>query len=362
MASAVAHLRALATSGRPAGSESESAARRYANTELAALGFTVQEASFEYSAFPGRVATPAAGVALVVTILASAACALFSAMPHVGVVVLLVGLAGTVVFARRMMGNGVLDLPWMRERSVNLVATRGTSAPHVWLVAHLDSKSQPIASAARVVGIAILALAVMLAVVASGLTLTGSAPRTLWWVAVVAGAVGAMPVIASVVGNLSDGAVDNASGVATVLGAAALVRQDVSFGVLIPSAEELGLAGARAFVRGRPVGVALNCDGVDDEGALVIMYNGSVPTRVISAIGLHDRMASASRARRMPLGLLTDSTAFHDAGWETVTVSHGSLETLRRVHTPHDSLARLRGTSIDGVAEILARAVEALAQ
>jgi hypothetical protein len=62
----------------------------------------------------------------------------------------------------------------------------------------------------------------------------------------------------------------------------------------------------------------------------------------------------------MPLGLLTDSVAFADAGWETVTVSRGSLATLRRIHTPADSLARLRGDGIDEVATLLAGALEAL--
>ena len=37
------------------------------------------------------------------------------------------------------------------------MATRGGSAPRVWLVAHLDSKSQPIPSALRVAGVVVLA-------------------------------------------------------------------------------------------------------------------------------------------------------------------------------------------------------------
>lgn len=277
-------------------------------------------------------------------------------------IVLLCGLITTGAFVRRVLGDGVIDLPWMRRRGINLVATRNGAEPSVWLVAHLDSKSQPIPSALRVAGVIILAAVVVLTVVATGITLVDGTPRTLWWLIVGAGALGAAPVMASVVGSGSDGAVDNASGVAAVLTAAALLRPDLTVGVLLPTAEELGLAGARAFARGRPTGVALNCDGVDDDGALVIMYNGSAPTRLISALGGDAAGdAPASRARRMPLGLLTDSTAFAAAGWEAVTVSHGSLATLRRVHTSRDSLERLRGVSIDGVAQELARAVEALA-
>ena len=91
----------------------------------------------------------------------------------------------------------------------------------------------------------------------------------------------------------------------------------------------------------------------------MIMYNGRIPTDVVSAV--RDASAGEARARRMPLGLLTDSTALADAGWRTVTVSHGSLTSLRRVHTKKDSLANLRGTSVDDVSVILARAAEALA-
>jgi hypothetical protein len=64
----------------------------------------------------------------------------------------------------------------------------------------------------------------------------------------------------------------------------------------------------------------------------------------------------------MPLGLLTDSVALADRGWTTATVSRGSFATLRRVHTPADSLAALRGDGTDEVASLLARAAEALAR
>jgi Zn-dependent M28 family amino/carboxypeptidase len=166
----------------------------------------------------------------------------------------------------------------------------------------------------------------------------------------------------SVVGNDSDGAVDTASGVAAVLTAASMLPGDVAVGVLLPSAEELGLAGARAWVRARGAlrGTALNCDGVDDDGELTIMYTGPRPIPLVNALA--DGAERSPRVRRMPLGLLTDSVAFADAGWKTVTVSRGSLATLRRVHTRRDSLHSLRGDGIDEVSSVLARAAEALAR
>jgi hypothetical protein len=269
------------------------------------------------------------------------------------------GVVVTLAFAQWMLRRGVLEFPFLRRRDVNLVAVRGVAEPRVWLVAHLDSKSQPIPSVARVGGVALLVLALLLATAGLLVTLAGVPARTLWIGALVAATVGALPVLASVVGSRSDGAVDNASGVAAVLAAAALVGRDVACGVLLTTAEELGLAGARAWATAHPATVALNCDGVDDGGELVIMYNGRMPTDVVSAV--RAASARAVRVRRMPLGLLTDSTALADAGWRTVTVSHGSLATLRRVHTSRDSLANLRGTSVDDVSVILARAAEALA-
>jgi hypothetical protein len=119
------------------------------------------------------------------------------------------------------------------------------------------------------------------------------------------------------------------------------------------------LAGARAFARRAPRSVALNCDGVDDAGEVTLMYSREKPSALLDVVR---RAAPAVvRERRMPLGLLTDSVALADRGWRTLTVSRGSLATLRRVHTSADSLARLRGDGIADVAILLARAAEALA-
>ena len=357
--SGVRHLGVLARSPRPAGSPAEAEARSYVARELAGLGFAVREEPFSYSAFPGRYGTPVGGALVAATALLTSWLALQGASAIWVLASFVIGMGAAMGFARAMLGNGVLDLSLLRARAVNLAATRGTSEPQVWLVAHLDSKSQPISSIVRVMGVALLALCVALCALGVALTLAGLAPRTLWQVAQLASVVGALPVMFSVVGTRSDGAVDNASGVAAVVAAAELLGREVRCGVLIPSAEELGLAGARAWAREHPLATAINCDGVDDDGETVIMYNGAAPPDVVDAV----RAATDKpvRVRRMPIGLLTDSTALADAGWRTVTVSHGSLATLRRVHTTRDSLASLRGTSIDDVAVILARAVEALA-
>ena len=146
--------------------------------------------------------------------------------------------------------------PWLREPGVNLEATRGT--PRVWLVAHIDSKSQPIPTAARSVGV----LLVVVALVGQFLV-----PWPTDFYVYYAGIAGGLILTVASVGSNSAGAADNASGVAAVLEAASQLAPTTSVGVLITDAEELALAGARAWVAGQSQkGIAINCDTVDDAG------------------------------------------------------------------------------------------------
>jgi Peptidase family M28 len=401
MGQGAVHLAELARAPRAAGSAAEHDAREYCARVLRAAGFDVALEPFEYSQLPGRYGTPVGGAIAWITVAAMAWLGVTGAPSRLVALVFGVGLAMLGLWSWRMLGDGVLTIPWRRASAVNLVATRGTSAPRVWLVAHLDSKSQPIPSLLRVAGLVVLATALAVALAGVLLTLAGAWPRTLWWAGAALATMGAAPVLASVIGNDSNGALDNASGVATVLEAAQTSAPDVPIGVLLSSAEELGLAGARAWARRRklpdvrnsdrrceapeggairqldvrnsdrrceaPEGgainspkIAINCDGVDDRGALTIMYSGKPSIEIIDAI--RSAADEPTNVRRMPVGLLLDSVALTDAGWRSVTVSRGSLESLRRVHTRSDSLERLRGDGIGSTARALVRATEVLAR
>ena len=353
-----AHLSAIAQAPRATGSTGEATARRYASAVLQSAGYAVHDEPFAYSRFPGRWGTPLAGGLATITLTSTATLAL-SGHAASSRWALLLGMAAIAVFARAMLGDAVLDLPLLRSSGTNTVATRGADAPAVWLVAHLDSKSQPVPSAVRVGAVVVLIAAFVGAAIIGALTPSEGTARTLWWMILLLTVVGALPLMLSTVGNRSPGAVDNASGVAAVLAAAEMMPPGLSIGVLLPSAEELGLAGARAWSRGRIPATALNCDGVDDEGTVVIMYSGPLPVGLVGTIRV--AATGAVELRRMPRGLMTDSTALSQRKWNTVTVSRGSLRTLARVHRPSDSLANLRGTGIDEVASLLARSAEALA-
>jgi hypothetical protein len=347
--SGAAHLARLGGRARPAGSAAAAEARRYWAEVLRRRGYVVREQEFEYSQFPGRWATPTAGV--LIPAVATAVVALRSAVSwwlpaSVGLVLVAGGIA---VFAAR---SGVLGFPLARARGVNLEATRqqDSDEPAVWLVAHIDSKWQPVSMLARVAGV------IVAAVSAIGLALALTAWSTAIADFLAALWIGAIPLMLSVVGDRNHGTLDNASGVAAVLQAAELLPETSRVGVVITEAEELALAGAAAWARDRAVGVALNCDSVDDDGGLVVMYTGSVPRSLVSSLA---RAASDNRERlrtlRLLPGILTDSVALARAGWQTVTLSRGTLRTLGRIHTSRDSLATMDGRGIAGAARVLAR-------
>jgi hypothetical protein len=350
MGAASPHLARLGGVSRSAGSAAAADARAYCDDVLRALGFTTTECAFEYSAFVGAYATPLAGLLIIPFAGALAFGPRTRSAALIAVFVLaLVNVASSIVTRR-----GVLHFPFARRRGVNLEAVRGSEEPSVWLVAHIDSKWQPVAMLARVSGVIATAIAltglILIALMRAAL------PMTATWAFFALACLGAVPLMLSYVGARNHGTVDNASGVAAVLEAAAAIPSSACVGVLITDAEELALAGARAWARSRPATVALNCDSVDDTGSLVVMYTGSRPARLVS---LFEKAAASEsqplRVLRLIPGILTDHVALADAGWETVTLSRGDLRTLRRIHTSRDSLAHMSGTGIASAARVLAR-------
>jgi len=182
------------------------------------------------------------------------------------------------------------------------------------------------------------------------------------WIAAV-GALAALPVVASVVGARSPGALDDASGVATVLRAAELARRDRPLGVLLTSAEELGLAGARAWVRRGEVAAAtaINVDGVDDQGALRLTYSGRRPGSLLKPLlDAARREGVTARSGRLWPGVLVDGVALADGGWRVVTMSKGTWRTVARVHTSRDEAARLDGAGMESAARVIALALQEL--
>ena len=351
------HLEALASSPRPAGSDAEARARAYCAETLTDAGLAVAEEPFSYSQLPGRLATPLLGTLSAI---------LFAAVGHLGwrdhprlALALLVG--GAAIFgivAWWIARFGVIALPWGRAQSTNLVASRGN--PSIWLVAHLDSKSQPVPILVRAVGVMALLIVALAAAVVAVAHIAGHDVRWMWaWITGI-GVLSSLPVAASVVQSRSAGALDDASGVGTVLMVAQSLPRQLALGVVLTSAEELGLAGARAWVRGRGAAHAINVDGVDDDGALRLTWTGSRPTALIDLLTARAAEAGIpARAGRLLPGALLDGVALAEAGWQVLTVSRGTIGTVARIHTPGDSLDRLTGDGVAVTASIIAATIAA---
>lgn len=343
------HLAAIASAPRPAGSAAEATAREYCALILREAGFDVKHRAFEYSTFPGRWGTPLAGT-LVALLFLVAGYLGAHLHPRAALVLLIAGAMAIGASAWWLGRWGVLNLRVGRLRGNNLSATRGE--PTLWLVAHLDSKSQPVPIGMRAVAI-IAAMILWAAAVSLAAAQLMRAPLEPLWIPVtMLGVLAAIPVILTFVGTNSPGALDDASGVATVLRAVEMLPRELAIGVLLTSAEELGLAGARAWARVAPPTQAINVDGIDDRGEMRLIFSGRKPKSLVAMLG----RGWPSPTRLLP-GVLMDGVALADAGWEAVNISKGSWRTVSRIHTRHDSLAQLEGSGAEEVAAMLADAI-----
>lgn len=354
-------LEKIASDSRFAGSESEARARKLCATLLAENGLEVSEEPFTFSEFPARL-----GVPIVALILAVFALGTMPVYHHHGggrsaLWLFALGLVLVLSLSRWLARTGTMRSGRMRSRSVNLVATRG--APSVWLVAHLDSKSQTIPMLVRIASI--LAAAVL------SVVLTGVLVETVWSggqhgvfaLSVAGGALALvlLPLMVCFTADHSLGAVDNASGVTAVILAARALSTQPNFGVIITSAEELGLAGARAFTEAHADrAIALNCDTIDDPGEFRCMARGAGGAAAAAVGRAAAGLLLNVQMKGMLPGILADSIAFDDAGWDSVTLSRGNIATLARVHTTSDTRERLNGTGIAKAARLLAATVEEL--
>jgi hypothetical protein len=341
-------LERLAAEPRPAGSAAEARTRALCSEWLRERGFALTEEPFTYSELPGRWSVVAAGgiaLAAALTIAAQPAAA-----AHVVPLALLA--LGTLPLLSHHL---VLHGSTLRRSSVNLVAIRGE--PRLWLAAHLDSKSQPLSMRARILAITAVVLGlIMLLALWLSMFFWLVPPDMAWRASAAVLAAGALPLVLCTVGSDSHGAVDNAAGAATILLAAAVAEG--SLGIVLTSAEELDLAGARAWVQKREPALLVNVDGVDDAGEVrCIIHRGASRALADSVEAAGAAAGVPVRIARLPPGVLMDSVVFARAGWKTVALSRVSWPGLGRIHTSADRAERCNGTGIASIAAILGETV-----
>jgi Zn-dependent M28 family amino/carboxypeptidase len=136
------------------------------------------------------------------------------------------------------------------------------------------------------------------------------------------------------------GARDNGSGLVALLAAAESAGPGT--GVIITSAEEFGLVGARILaqqmpemVRGKDV---INFDTIDDRGDVALVAHDApgeaLAGELLPSLG---GIAPRVRCRHLPLGIFVDSYPLARAGARAVTIGRLDWGTLRLIHTPRDT-------------------------
>ena len=349
----------LCETPRFAGSGEEERARHICRTELERAGFECKQAPFEFSEAPARWGPPLAAALQAATIIMLARMALMG-RPLLALSVgsaLMVLLFFVDAYVKRKL---ISALPTQRASSTNLEARRGD--PRVWLVAHLDSKSQTVPMLVRIAGSILLGVMLVLAFLASIGELAGWHSVRVWGVIEIGAILGALPGMLCFVTNSSRGALDNASGVVAVILAAQSDGAPADLGVLVTSGEELGLAGARAWAQSATGSLrVINCDTVDDKGAWRCMFTSgkNAITRVAPLIARG--IGYNLHVGRLIPGILADSMVFAERGIAAVTVSRGNISTLARIHTRADTSNSLTGRGAADASVLLAALAKDLA-
>jgi hypothetical protein len=329
------------------------------------LGYRVTEHEFEFSDWPGRFGPLLVG--FLISLGAGSAWALARTNHLTAALAVLLAVQVTTALLITASERFLLRFPRGRRKGVNLMASAGTGRPRWILVAHRDSKSQFVPIALRIAAVAVAGVVWILMFAGTVLAMVGVNTTLMTWPVAAAGVAAGLVLMACLTGNDSAGALDNASGVATLVGIAAREQgaQDIAF--LITDAEEFGLAGASAIAGSLAwLEGLINFDGVDDHGPLRVLGRFGTPRRGGAPL-IEDAFRAASaeagenlRGGAVPRGLLLDHLAFARVGIPAVTVMRGTWRSMARVHRPADTPARLRGEGIVATVEVVRRALAKL--
>ena len=322
-------------------------------------GYRITEQPFSFSALPGRFGVPLIGLIHIVGLIAAAAF-INAAEPAAALVALVIAL-GLLALGWYLSPFLIAKLPFARIETSNWLVRRGDASPRFLVVAHRDSKSQFVPIAARAGSAGASALAWVAMAIAALVQLTSDVdPGALATTIAIVGSILALPLLLSPALDKSPGALDNASGLATLLGLAQRLRDDDEVAFLVTDGEELGLAGARAIAKTlAPVEGIINVDGIDDRGEFLIMERHGFPRRG-SAPHLATALFAAGRVldldvkrRDLPVGIQVDHIPFQNAGFPALTVMRGDRRSLWRVHLPADNAGRTTGIGAADAAALI---------
>jgi hypothetical protein len=359
-------LREIGTTPRLTGSEGAQEVGAKIRARLEAIGYEVEDRDFTFSPLLGRFGITAAGALYIVAVFTASMFLYtnhpFGALSLLLILLVIIGLA--ILFARPAIDS----LPLGRMQGTNMFAKRAGSTPRYIIMAHRDSKSQPLPLAFRgpaiVLGVIMWIALVIASMMHAARPLSGTLILLLGAIGVITGVI----LIFCWVDNNSPGALDNASGVVAALGIAARERDAGDVALLITDAEELGLAGARAAAASLPaVFGVINLDGLDDDGAFYVLERfgtlkktGLAPHLAVALLQEADARGEDISRRDLPFGIVVDHIPIVKAGVPALTVMRGSMKSLRRVHRPDDDLDHLRGDGVRKTIDLVCGAIERL--
>src|SRR5690606_863460 len=141
---------ALSTLARPrlTGSAGAAQVEQELRGRLEALGYEIREIPCEFSTWPGRWGVPVVGAVLAA---ATAAAALLLGRGAAAQAALVLAAAGAAVLGMfRSARQAIARLPWGGTRSSNWLVHRPGVRPRYVVMAHRDSKSQPLPTLGRI--------------------------------------------------------------------------------------------------------------------------------------------------------------------------------------------------------------------
>lgn len=336
----------LLVTPREAGTPEAARVREAIAVRLRGLGYEVEEQRFRFPPTTLR-ALPLLGSGLAFLALLQLPLLSLPAVPPWGALAVWIPAAVGIVLLGLAVGQGRTSLGAELREDANLIAVRPGGRVSRWIVAHLDTKAQGHSMAGRLVAVwTLLATGLIsLGLAIARLALAHSIP-----LAIVAAAAG-LALAASALadrGNLrgrSPGARDNGTGLLAALTAAERATES-TVGILITGAEEFGLVGARVFARAFPERVrdteVINLDTLDDRGRLYLIAHDAPGERWAARVAVWlAPLGIRATVRRLPLGILVDGLPLARVGARVVTVSRLDWDTLRRMHTPRDTVEGL---------------------
>lgn len=334
---------------------------------LTSYGYQIRDFPFTFSTWPGRFGVSVAGLVFMAGTLAATT---LMNMRHAGValavlltVLLLTGALAALAPLMTQM------FPFGRVSAANLFAVKPGSRPRFIVMAHLDSKSQsiPLSFRGPAIIVAIISWSAFVIFAILGVL------DPIWIMRWLTTLIGVLCYIAGVllvfcfVENRSPGALDNASGLSTLIGVAESDRDHDDVAYLVTDAEELGLVGSRAIApQLDPVIGVINIDGIDDGGGFYVLERFGIPPRHIAPhlaaaiLTAAEEMAEPAQRRNVPFGLLLDHIPLARVRLPAITLMRGSMRSLLRVHLPTDSTAALNGAGIDSAIALVRRSLEIL--